>query len=456
MKKVIAGDPLTADAGVPPPPAHGGRRAEATPYVLRLQLSTRHEVRTVESGMSFTVQKNLGNSVFRFAVGRRREFRSIDHNTELSTGSTGEFVRHRPEIFYSADLRQIHKAEMPKPRSAVKTSFWSTLAEGGMKNYALLGVGGLFLLLALATMAGGKPAGAILWFGLGIAAIAVPLLTTFTKRRSIRLSEERKSRERIERDQRNAEMLAAYTSALEQLRDDPGDASLSRVMAENEKLDLPYAVWADNAIGTVLHVGFSTLAKVGPARASEVAQLMDRASDAAGLIAEDAKAVKQALYSTILWHFMADDRLGEEQVKIVRSIQQGFGLTPEELPVDTSSESQFERLRGVDHRNAPRCNTQVPLNLNEYCMYTAPIRMGESAERNAIVTNKRFIIDGDKPIEVPVPKVDDIYVDADQHVVSMRAPDLKRPLEFRAGEPIYLAAMLDLATRLDDRPKSFA
>ncbi|HEX6086313.1 MAG TPA: hypothetical protein VF266_17415 [Thermoanaerobaculia bacterium] len=403
------------------------------------------------------MQKNLGNSVFRFAVGRRREFKSIDHNTELSTGPTGEFVRHRPEIFYSADLRQIHKAEMPKPRASVgSTSFWTTLSEGGMKNYAMLGVGALFLLLGLAVAASDRPAGAVMfWIILGLAMLAIPLITTWNKRRSVRIAEERKSRERIERDQRNAEMLAAYTESLDQLREEPSDAALARVLAENEKLDLPYAVWADTAIGTVLHVGFSTLAKVGPARAAEVAQLMDRASDAAGLIAEDAKAVKQALYSTILWHFIADDRLGEEQLKVVRSIQQGFGLTPEELPIDTSSESQFERLRGVDHRNAPRCNTTVSLGLNEYCLYNAPVRLGD-AEKNAIVTNKRFLIEGEKGLDVPVPKVDDIYVDADQHLVSMRAPDLKRPLEFRAGEPIYLAAMLDLATRLDDRPKSFA
>ena len=39
--------------------------------------------------MSFTVQKSLGNSLFRFAVGRRRELKSIDHNTEMSTGSSG-------------------------------------------------------------------------------------------------------------------------------------------------------------------------------------------------------------------------------------------------------------------------------------------------------------------------------------------------------------------------------
>lgn len=409
--------------------------------------------------MSFTVQKNLGNSVFRFAVGRRREFRSIDHDTELSTGPTGEFVRHRPEIFYSADLRQIHKAEMPKPRAATvaSTSFWTTLGERGKLNYILLGLGALFLLLGLAVLASDKPRGAAMfWIVLAVICIAIPLVTTFTKRRAYRVAEERKSRERIERDQRNAELLANYTDSLEKLRDDPSDATLAHVLGENEKLDLPYAVWADTAIGTVLHVGFSTLAKVGPQRAAEVAALMDRASDAAGLIAEDAKAVKQALFSTVLWHFQADDRLGEEQLKIVRSVQDGFAIRPEDLPIDTSSESQFERLRGVDHRNAPRCETSMPLNLNEYCMYTAPIRMTDGAERNAIVTNKRFLVDGEKPVEIPVPKIDDIHVDADQHLVSVRAPELKRALEFRAGEPIYLAAMVDLATRLDDRPKSFA
>ena len=409
--------------------------------------------------MSFTVQKNLGNSVFRFAVSRRRELKSIDHDTELSTGPTGEFVRHRPEIFYSADLRQIHKAEMPKPRSVTtSTPFWGSLIDGTTRGWVFLGMmlfGALLMLVGLAVVAKGKSVG---WVEVIFGAILVvtPMLLTATKRRSIRLAEERKHREREDRDKHNAEMLETYTNALERLREDPNDASLALVQAEGEKLDMPYAVWADTAIGTVLHVGFSTLARVGPERAAEVAALMDRASDAAGLIAEDARAVKHALYSTVLWHFQADDRLGEEQLKIVRAVQAGFAITPEDVPIDTSSEAQLERLRGVDHRNAPRCNTTIPLNLNEYCMYTAAVRMSDGSERNAIVTNKRFIIDGEKGTDVPVPKIDDVFVDADQHLVSLRAPDLKRPVEFHAGEPIYLAAMLDLATRLDDRPKSFA
>lgn len=407
--------------------------------------------------MSFTVQKSLGNSLFRFAVGRRRELKSIDHNTEMSTGPSGEFIRHRPEIFYSADLRAIRSPELPPPRTLTGTPFLATLTEGKNRlvNLGLMGAGVLLLLLGFATLASKGSAGWI-WIILGLILIAIPLVTTALKRRVVIQAEAHKQKEREERDTRNRELLAAYTTALEKLREDPSDAALALVLAENEKLDLPYAVWADTAIGTVLYVGFSTLARVGPERAAEVAELMDRSSDAAGLIAEDARAVKQALYSTILWHFLADDRLGDAQLKIVRAVQEGFGIKPDEVPIDTSSESQFERLRGVDHRNAPRCNATIPLNLNEWCMHSTPIRLRDGTETNAYVTNKRFVVEGAKQLDVPVPKVDDITVDADQHFVTLRASDLKRALEFTATEPIYLAAMIDLATRLDDRPKSFA
>jgi hypothetical protein len=166
--------------------------------------------------------------------------------------------------------------------------------------------------------------------------------------------------------------------------------------------------------------------------------------------------VKHALYSTVLWHYLADDRLGEAQLTVVRSIQNGFKIKEDDVPIDTSSESQFHRLRGVDHRNAPRCNTTVTLQLNEYCMYTAPVRTSDGAETNAWVTNKRVIVEGTKPVEVAVKNIDDVLVDADQHLISLRASDLKRALDFRVSEPIYFAAMIDLATRLDDRPKSFA
>ena len=410
--------------------------------------------------MSFRIQKSLGNSYFQFAVGRRRDFRSIDNDSEMSTGEAGEFIRHRPEIFYSADIRTIHTPEVPAPRSVAGTPFWGSLIDGTPRGWAmvgLMGLGALLLLLGLANIANGNKGGGGFLVVLGLILIAVPIILTSAKRRSIRLQEEKIRKERHERDERDRQLLAAYTTSLEKLRDDPSDETLKFVQRENEKLDLPYAVWADTAIGTVLYVGFSTLAKVGPERAAEVADLMDRASDAAGLIAEDARGVKHALYSTILWHFIADDRLGEEQTRIIRQIQEGFRIKPEDVPIDTASEAQFNRLRGIDHRNAPRCDVQIPLRLNEYCMYTAEIRLGSSQATTPIyITNKRLIVGtGKSAVEVEVPKIDDVIADADASRITIRASQLKRPLDFTAGEPIYLSAILDLASRLDDRPKSF-
>lgn len=407
--------------------------------------------------MSFTVQKSLGNSFFRFAVTRRREFRSIDANPELSTGPNGEFIRHRPEVFYAADLRAIRSPEVPKPRSIATTPFWNSIFEGPNrgKMMGLMAAGGLFLLIGLMVL-GSKGAPGWFWIIIGLILLGIPVFLTGQKRRAVRLQESRKQQEREERDARNRELLAAYTASLERLREDPTDEALENVLRENEKLDVPYAIWADAAIGTVLHVGFSTLARVGPERAAEVAALMDRASEAAGLIAEDALAVKHALYSTILWHFLADDRLGQEQLKVVRAVQEGFGIKNEHVPNDASAEAQFERLRGIDHRNAPRCEASFPLKLNEYCLYTAQIRIGGGdATTNLHVTNKRIIVEGAKPIEVAVPSVDDILVDADANRVTIRATGTKGPIEFAADEPIYLAALADLSTRLDDRPKSF-
>jgi hypothetical protein len=321
---------------------------------------------------------------------------------------------------------------------------------------AMIVAGALLTLLGMATVANKGSQGWIVVI-IGLALMAAPIVLTSAKRRGIRMQEEKIRKQRQERDERDRQLLAAYTTSLEKLRDDPSDETLQYVQRENEKLDLPYAVWADTAIGSVLYVGFSTLARVGPQNSRDVAELMDRASNAAGLIAEDAAGVKHALYSTILWHFIADDRLGEEQTRIVRQIQEGFSIKAEDVPIDTASEAQFNRLRGIDHRNAPRCEAQLPLRMNEYCMYTADVRIGGAANTTPIfITNKRLIVGSEKgATEVEVPKIDDVMADADNSRVAIRASELKHPLDFAAGEPIYLAAILDLASRLDDRPKSF-
>src|SRR5262249_19111732 len=152
------------------------------------------------------------------------------------------------------------------------TPFWASVVDGTSRGWAmvaLMGLGVLFVLFGFAVLASKGKQG---WVEviLGLILIAIPIVITGRKRRVIHQREELNRREREEREARNRELLSAFAGVLERLRDDPSDAALADVLRENEKLDLPYAVWADTAIGTVLHVGFSTLAKVGPERASEV------------------------------------------------------------------------------------------------------------------------------------------------------------------------------------------
>jgi hypothetical protein len=407
--------------------------------------------------MSFYVQKRLGKGPFRFIVSRRRELSSIDNDTDLSTGASGEFIRHRDEVFYSADQRKVQKAELPQSRSVASTPFWSSLLDGTSRGYAFLGMmafGAVLILFGLVVVARKGPQGWIP-FLLGAGLAIAPIVMTAQKRRQLREIEERRHRERAEREARDRELLAAYSGALDRLRENPDAEALEQVRREREKLDLSYAIWGDLACATVLQVGFSTLAKVGPDRAAEVADLMDRSSTAAGLIDADAAGVKHALYSTILWHLLADDRLGGPQTEIVRKVQKGFRIAPEDVPIDTSSEEQFERLRGIDHRHVPRCDTALPLGLSEYCIHVAGARMPDNATCNVHVTNKRLIFDGPKRIEVALPNIDDIEVDADASSITVRAANLKHPIAFRVEQPIYVASMLSLATTLDERPKSF-
>lgn len=403
--------------------------------------------------MAFYVTKLLATGQFRFAARRRRESASIDDNPELSTGSSGEFIRHRDEVFYSADHRPIRNPELPKARSIATTPFWTTLFDGTPRGWGFIGmivVGILLMLLGFSTVVAKGSAG---WIPviIGLILLAAPVVMTAAKRRTIREQEERRRKERAERDERDRELLTAYATSLDKLRENPNDESLAQVRREREKLDLPYAIWGDAARATVLQVGFNSLAKGGPDASAEIAALMDRASSAAGLIAEDQAGVKQILYSTILWHLIADDRLGEAQRKVVRTIQSGFGIQPEDVPVDTSSEEQFDRLRGIDHRSVPKCETQLPLRPREFCIYSTP----DTGSRTIFVTNRRLVVGTNKPEEVSIDDIDEIEVDADQSTVTVRSSGKKRPVTLQLAAPVYFASLLSLASTLDERPKSF-
>jgi hypothetical protein len=55
-----------------------------------------------------------------------------------------------------------------------------------------------------------------------------------------------------------------------------------------------------------------------------------------------------------------------------------------------------------------------------------------------------------------MPALSEITVLVDESVVSVRDANEKKPLRLRVEEPIYTAAMIDLASSIDERPRGFA
>lgn len=398
--------------------------------------------------MTFFVEKKLHLGSIRFGVGRRRVADTIDQETQLSTGGNGEFIRRRNEGFYFGGHDRFNAPTLPEAQSIRSTPFWTSLStHKGL--VALAAVGGLLVLLGLGVVAS-KGAQGWVEVILGLIVAGIPVVLTAQERGKIVEQEERARAEREEAENRKKAMLAGYTAALERVEHDHSEEALQRLVDEHP--DLPYNLWSPSARRIVLLIGFHELEQKGIAGSAEVARIMDRVSRAAGLTPEHATAVKVDLYDAIVWHLLADDRLGPTQQKELAALRQGLSVTESDLPEDTlRTMEQFERLRGVTSANVPRAQCTQQLGFKEYCIHQT-----QSDQGLLHVTSKQLIQDGKKRHAYSMPALADITVIADEDAVGMRDTSTRKELRYRVQDPIYTAAMIDLAGSIDERPKGFA
>ena len=400
--------------------------------------------------MTFYVEKKLALGAISFGVSRNRSG-SGDADAALSTGAEGEFIRRQSEGFFFGGQDRFIGPILPTAKSISSTPFWSALKPDGTRRgygfLALLVFGSLFVLLGLAVVA---TKGAQGWVEviLGSIMIGVPITLTAQKRKKIREQEEQERVEREAVEKQNREMLIAYTSALARARLERSDEVLAQLEREREALALPYQIWGAVARRTVLLIGFDELAKRGVAASNEVATLMDRISRAAGLTGGDQSGVKRDLYCTIVWHLLADDRLGPVQQQQLATIRKGLGIGDDE---GNSTIQQFQRVHGLSAQTPPRAKCSTKLTFQEYCIYETPTDQG-----TLHVTNKRVILDSKKQFEMPVTHAFDVLVNADESTVTVKTDNPKKTLRLRVEQPVYTAAILDLAASIDERPKGFA
>ena len=416
--------------------------------------------------MTFYVQKNLAHGPIRFGVSPRLKAEEIDADAGLSTGKSGEFLRRRTQGFFIADTKAVGAPSLPTTPSITKMPFWHSMKPDGTTRawgfLALMAFGVIFVLLGIGVLARkNSPAG---WFEvvLGTAMIATPVILTAQKRRLIREQEEKDRAAREERERQHRAMLEAYTSAVQHVRENPSEENLAAAKRERDALDLPYEIWSPLAKRTVLHIGFDALARQGPSASRQVSDLMTRASNAVGLQAAEQAETKLDLNRALVWHLLADDRYGDAQEGSVNELRKGFQLADRDLPVESQLVEEFRMLRGITSNNVPRPQCSgIRLGFREYCIHsTRGTLMNEKGATRGtgslFVTNKRVVIDMKKPIEIPLTQIDDVDVDVDANVLIIRAARPEKPVIVQVEQPIYTAALIDLATSIDDRPRGFA
>ena len=389
--------------------------------------------------MTFFVRKRLALGPIRFGVSPRQPIEAIDGDPALSTGAGGEFVRRGGKHgFFFGDAQRFAAPSLPVAKSISSTPFLSSLKRH-LGFVALMAFGILFVLLGVAVLAR-KGAQGWVEIILGLAMIGTPIALTAREREAIRQQEERERAEREAVDKRNRELLANYTTALDRVRRERTPDALETLTHEREALTLPDEIWVPAARRTALLIGFEELAKREPA---EAAKIVDDVARAAGLTADDAKAIKADIYRTVLWHLLADDRVGEPQEARLRELAGALGYDGEEGAVE-----QFRRLRGITAKNLPQAGgSPVPLAFQERAIHVAdPL----------VITNKRVIVRNKKQIDIPLPQLNDIDVDADENAVTIDNAVTKKPVVVHVDDPIYSAALLELAAGVDQRPKGFA
>jgi hypothetical protein len=396
--------------------------------------------------MTFYVEKKLALGPISFGV--TPGLKDVDDDPALSTGANGEFVKRGTERFFFGGNDPFTEPALPRTVSITSIPFLLSLKpDGTPRSYGLLAslaAGILFVLLGLAVVARKGPQG---WVEviLGVIMIAVPIALTAQKRKKIREQEERDRAEREAVEKRNRETLAAYTAALDRLLKSRDDASLEQLKREREALTVPNTVWGGSAKRTILLIAFDELNKRSPTGAGEIARLIDRASEAAGLSTDEAKEIKREVHATVVWHLLAAGRLGKSQTQQLDRLRQGLGIGDKEA----KAIEQFQRVRDVTPQTLPKIRCSTQLQFQEYCIYETTTDHG-----TLHVTNKRNLLEGKKTIEIP--RGLDVTVNASDNVITLKTDNPKKPLRLKVEEPIYAAAVLDAASQIDERPRGLA
>jgi hypothetical protein len=407
--------------------------------------------------MIFYVRRVLSSGLVRFGAGERAESVPTSSSDPFSTGPAGEYRRRGEGGLYFAEERGVNSpAEVSSESEIRRLSSLSLVAK------VVIGFGGLFLLWGVLLLLRKNDPVAWILIIAGVAMIGTPIFRTMKLRRELREQAEKERTAREEEERKRKEIVGAFSSSLEALRNDPGAATMQRVRRERETREIPYDAVAPLARDTALHIAFGILSRFQTLGADGVAREIDAVSDTVGLNDEDRRLVKRLLYQKIVWHLLADDRLNDAAATELKSLRKALGILDDEVAIEQSGIEQFAYLRGMRVGNLPSVDSPVPLKFREVCHHRSrgelrkPTRRRggwkSAGERYVTVTSKRVVISNGKEVVIRYDEIFNLEVDADERQLTIQTTE-DESHHLVIPDPIYTAAMIVMASETPLKPE---
>ena len=420
--------------------------------------------------MSFYIRTSFTNGGIRFGVTPRAgaakasaqsSNQPLNQGSPFSTGPDGEYRREGISGLFFAD----EKAAVGN--TAPKSGFKGKFLQLGLTraHHVMLAVGALLLLLGTTVLLRGKTGPGVVELILGAGLIATPFILSAKKRAELKAQEERDRAEREAQEARNREMVGAFASRLQTLRERNDPATLEAIRKERIERNIPYDAVASMARDAVTRLAFRTLSRFESLGATGLAAEIDAAIAAVGLSEVDSRELKLDFYRRLVWHLLADDRLTDAREKTLLAIKNALSLTDADASRELSAIADFRRLRGISHLSLPHTPCTIPLKFQEVCYHQTSgnavkqkiekIKSPDGSVRKALrgvdqepldlfITSKRLVLGGKHGSEIPQSKIYDLELDADTNILTIGTDERKNPIQVRVADPIYTAALLDM------------
>lgn len=411
--------------------------------------------------MSFYIRTSFASGGIRFGVTPRAAAeQSADQGSPFSTGPKGEYRRQGKSGLFFADEKAAGATAASK--SGFKGKFQLALTRS---HYVMLGFGALLLLLGAIVLLKGKTAPGMVEIIIGAGLIATPFILSAKRRRELKAQEESERAGREAEETRNREMVGAFASRLETLRERNDAAALEAIRKERMERNIPYDAVAAMARDAVSSLAFRILTRFESLGPQGLASEIDAAIAAVGLSESDSSDVKLDFYRHLVWHLLADDRLTDGRERTLLAIKNALGLTDAEASKELAAITEFRRLSGINRFSLPQSECSIPLKFQEACYHKTSgnavkqkmdkIKGADGSVRRTLrwiekeplalfITSKRLVLGGKRSKEVPQSKIYDLELDADTNILTIGTDERKHPIQLRVADPIYTAALLDM------------